>query len=318
MTPPTLLLIFNRPDLTEQVMEQVRQAEPSQLFVAADGPRADYPKDPERCKKAREVATEIDWDCEVYTLFREENLGCKQAVSSAITWFFEHVEAGIILEDDCVPRPTFFPYCAELLERYRDDERIMAVSGDNFQPEDRTYEASYYFSAYPHCWGWATWDRAWKHYDGQISAWKSLRDTNWLEGWLGTEGEAEYWRNIFDRVAREEVDSWAYPWTFACWKAHGLTTLPAINLVTNIGFGDRATHTKTGESETPQFSNDALSFPLRHPSVVVRDYRADQFTSENHYGISDSQPPRWRQLASVIVPNSVKKVVRPVLDGNTR
>jgi hypothetical protein len=311
-----LLLIFNRPDLTEQVMEQIRKAQPPQLFVGADGPRADRPDDSENCEEAREVATDVEWDCEVHTLFREENLGCKQAVSSAITWFFEHVEAGIILEDDCVPHSTFFPYCADLLQRYRHDERVMTISGDNFQPAERTYDASYYFSVYNHVWGWATWRRAWQHYEGNIPAWDSLKGTGWLEGWLGTEEEARYWESIFDRVAREEIDSWAYPWTFSCWREHGLTILPATNLVSNIGFDERSTHTASEESDAARLPVDPLSFPLRHPSGMVRDYEADRFTSEHHFGISDSKLSRWRQLVSKIYPDLLNRTKNCGLLGN--
>ncbi len=307
-TPPVLLLIFNRPDLTEQVMEQIRKAEPPKLFVGADGPREDHPGDEKHCEQVRAVATQVDWDCEVHTLFRDENLGCKQAVSSAITWFFEHVEAGVILEDDCVPHPTFFPYCEELLGRYRDDERVMAISGDNFQPSDRTYDASYYFSIYNHVWGWATWRRAWEHYDGKISAWKSLKNKNWLKGWLGTEEEAEHWRDIFDRVAREEIDSWAYPWTFACWKEHGLTILPAVNLVSNVGFENRGTHTKNRDSAAANLALQALPRPLQHPSSMVRDYKADRFTSRHHFGIQD-HPPNWKEQVLSCLPSKLKNVL---------
>jgi len=308
-TPPTLLLIFNRPDLTAQVMEQVRQAEPSQLFIGADGPRADRPDDARRCERAREVSTRVDWDCEVHTLFRDENLGLKEAVSSAITWFFEHVEAGIILEDDCVPHTTFFPYCAELLDQYRNDERVMVVSGNNFQPNHRTYRASYYFSVYNHCWGWATWRDAWTAYKGAIPDWSSLRETSWLEGWLGRREEAEYWAEIFNRVHRNEIDSWAYPWTFACWKQHGLAALPAVNLVTNIGFGEQATHTKKADGEAAYCSSEPMSFPLDHPSTVVRSYEADRFTAKHHFGIRDG----WQRGVRSLIPEILETKLRPIL-----
>lgn len=174
-TPPTLFLIFNRPDLTAEAFSRIREAAPSQLFVAADGPCAGHPEDENLCQQARDVATRVDWDCDVHTLFRDENLGCKEAVSSAITWFFEHVEAGIILEDDCVPDLSFFPYCGKLLSRYAEDERIFAIGGNNFQPQGREYTASYYYSVYVHIWGWATWRRAWKHYDGKLERWPKLK-----------------------------------------------------------------------------------------------------------------------------------------------
>jgi len=263
-------------------MEQIREAKPPVLFVGADGPRADHSEDATRCERAREVAARVEWDCEVHTLFQEKNLGCKQAVSSAITWFFEHVEAGIILEDDCVPHPTFFPFCAELLDRYEHDERVMTISGNNFQPSTRKYASSYYFSVYPHCWGWATWKQAWQKYDGEIPLWKSLKDTDWLAGWLETEAEVEYWREIFDRVYDGEVDSWAYPWTFSCWREHTLNILPNRNLVSNVGFSNKATHTNKNKSEEYPLKR-AIDFPLSHPKYIVRNYEADLFTSVDHY-----------------------------------
>jgi len=307
MTPPVLLLIFNRPDLTAQVMGRIRQAEPPKLFVGADGPRAGHPKDAERCEEAREVATQVNWDCEVHTLFRDENLGCKQAVSSAITWFFEHVEAGIILEDDCVPHSAFFPYCAELLERYRNDERVMVVSGNNFQPDDRTYRASYYFSVYNHCWGWATWRRAWKQYDGAVQQWPALRDTDWLKGWLDSEAAAEYWASIFARVHRGEVDSWAYPWTYSCWVQHGLAALPAVNLVSNIGFGKQSTHTQNSEAKEASVPVRPLSFPLEHPNAIVRRYKADRYTSMYVYRARRSKDSLKRKAKDLVL--SLNKVL---------
>lgn len=310
--PPVLFTVFNRPDLTEQVMGQIRKAEPPQLFVAADGPRTGMPEDPERCDQAREVATRVDWDCEVHTLFRDENLGCKEAVSSAITWFFEHVEAGIILEDDCVPHPTFFGYCSELLERYRDDKRVMVVSGNNFQPEHRTYPGSYYFSVYHHSWGWATWGEAWDAYDGDISDWPSLRDTSWLKGWLGSKSEAQYWARIFDKVHRGEIDAaWDYPWIFSCWREHGLTALPAANLVSNIGFGDRATHTKNADSDAAHLPVESIPLPLTHPSTLTRHYEADRFTSKRHFGIQEKNVSVREEIRRFI-PERLKAPLRPI------
>src|SRR5262249_20722231 len=158
---PVLFLIFNRPNTTARVMEAIRTAGPGRLYVAADGPRDGNADEAKRCAEVRRIATQVDWPCEVQTLFRERNLGCRQAVSSAITWFFEQEQEGIILEDDCLPSPSFFPYCAELLARFRNDERIMCITGCNFQQDMKGYPYSYYFSKYHHVWGWATWRRAW-------------------------------------------------------------------------------------------------------------------------------------------------------------
>jgi len=287
-------------------MEQIREAAPAELFVGADGPRADHPEDARHCKQAREVATRVDWNCKVHTLFRDENLGCKRAVSSAITWFFEHVEAGVILEDDCVPHPTFFPFCAQLLDRYKHDERIMTISGNNFQPSAREYEASYYFSAYMHCWGWATWRRAWKHYDGEIPAWEKLRNTIWLKRWLGGEAERKYWTDIFDGVYQGESDSWAYPFTFACWREHGLNALPSVNLVSNIGFGKNSTHTRNSENEVAHMPTEPISFPLEHPNTVVRNYEADQFTSKHHF------LPSWKGRLLSKMPEDLQDAILSV------
>jgi hypothetical protein len=304
---PVLLLIYNRPNLTEKVMEQIRQAEPPKLFVGADGPREGHPNDSQRCDRARELATRIDWDCELHTLFRNENLGCKEAVSSAISWFFKHVEEGIILEDDCVPHPTFFPYCTELLNWYRNDERIMTVSGNNFQPEHKVYKYSYYFSGYMHCWGWATWRRAWENYDGDIPAWERLRNTNWLRNWLGGKEEEIYWTDIFDRVYQGAADSWAYPWTFNCWREHGLHVLPKVNLVTNIGFGDQGTHTQSEDDDAAHIPTEPMPFPLDHPDITVRDYEADRYTSKTHY-------IPWGYRLRRHFPVSLKRVVRAAMN----
>lgn len=310
--PPVLLLVFNRPDMTAKVFSQIRKVQPPQLFVAADGPRANHPRDEDLCQEARNVATQVDWDCELHTHFRSENLGLKEAVSSAIMWFFRHVESGIILEDDCVPHPTFFPYCHELLEKYQNDQRVMAISGDNFQPNSKDYDASYYFSAYPHCWGWATWSRAWDWYDGEISEWKRLKNTGWLEGWLGSSPSAEYWADIFDRVANEGVDSWAYPWTFSCWAQHGLTILPAVNLVSNIGFDDRSTHTKQADSGAAHLPTNSLRTPLTHPSCIVRDYSADRHTLENHFGVSNAST-KWSDSVRSFLPRQMRAVIRSLI-----
>jgi hypothetical protein len=311
MVPPVLLIIFNRPDVTKRVMSRVQEVQPSRLFVAADGPRPDHPEDHRLCEEARTVAGQITWECDVRTLFRDQNIGLKQAVSSAITWFFEHVDSGIILEDDCVPHFTFFRYCAELLDRYQHDERIMGISGNDFQPEGHGLLASYYFSAFPHCWGWATWKRAWTHYDGSLQQWPTLRDTKWLNGWLGSGDEVEYWTSIFDRVYRNEIDSWAYPWTYSCWVQHGLTILPKDNLVSNIGFDERATHTKNPDSEAADMPVRPLEFPLEHPASIVRHYQADRYTSKHHYRVAKPRPGIGDRIRARI-PDGIKSVLRPL------
>lgn len=282
LTTPILFLIFNRPDTTKGVFEAIRKAKPPKLFVAADGARPDKPGEWEKCQKVRGIAIVVDWDCEVKTLFRDTNLGCKVAVSRAIDWFFQHVEEGIILEDDCLPTQSFFWFCQELLEKYRYDERVMMISGDNFQFGRKRTDYSYYFSRFTHIWGWASWRRAWKHFDVNMKLWPEIRDGGWLNDWLGDKKRVEYWTQIFEKVYKGKIDTWDYQWTFACWVQNGLSILPNVNLVSNIGFGFDAVHTK-GQSKFNDMKTEPVVFPLSHPKYILRDSVADAFNDRSMF-----------------------------------
>ena len=288
-TPPhqlrtaVLFMIFNRPDTTKQVFEAIRKAKPPRLYVAADGPRADKAGEGEKCEKTRQIAMQVDWDCEVKTLFRDKNLGCKYAVSGAIDWFFENEEEGIILEDDCLPTQSFFWFCEELLERYRGDMRIMAVSGDNFQKGSTRNEFSYYFSRYNHCWGWASWRRAWLYYEKDMQSWPYILDNGYMQDILSDKTAAKYWGKIFEAVYKNKIDTWDYQWTFSCWIQNGLTILPNVNLVSNIGFDGDATHTTGKDNANFQIPVFNLSFPLKHPNWMIRDKRADDYSQKTHF-----------------------------------
>jgi hypothetical protein len=224
------------------------------------------------------IVEHIDWDCEVFRNYAASNLGCRSRVASGITWVFEHVEHAIILEEDCIPHPSFFAYCQDLLSYYRHDERIMHIGGDNFQWGRQRGPYSYYFSRYNHVWGWATWRRAWQYYDMDMKHWPRLRDTQWLLDILGDAAAAQYWRDIFDRTSAHTIDTWDYQWIFACWAQHGLAIVPNTNLISNIGFGSGATHTMARASRLTSLPTSKMTFPLSHPPCVVRDLRADQFT----------------------------------------
>lgn len=280
---PVLFLVFNRPDTTRQVFEAIRQAQPSQLFIAADGPRESKAGEAEKCVEVRRIVDEgIDWDCKVHRLYRTNNVGCKVAVSSAIDWFFDNVEEGIILEDDCLPHPTFFRFCEELLNKYRNDNRIGQISGVNFQFGKKRMGYSYYFSRYTHIWGWASWRRAWKNYNVDMKLWPEIRDSGWLQDWLRDKKLTQYWMRIFEKVYLGKIDTWDYQWIFACWMQNGLTILPNVNLISNIGFGKEAVHTK----KKSLFANmvvEAIDFPLNHPPFVIRDEKADRFTEKTHF-----------------------------------
>jgi hypothetical protein len=293
---PVLFLVFNRPDTTKRVFETIRQAQPFQLFVAADGPRKNKSGEAEKCKDVRKIVHEgIDWDCEVKTLFRDKNLGCKVAVNSAINWFFEHVEEGIILEDDCLPHPTFFRFCEELLNKYRNDERIGLISGDNFQFGKNQRKYSYYFSRYIHIWGWATWRRVWKNYDVDMKLWPEIRDEEWLQRWFGNKKLAKYWMRIFESVYRGKIDTWDYQLAFACWIQNYLTVLPNVNLVSNIGCR-AGTHTTRGKDKSANIPTEAMKFPLVHMPFVIRDSHRDKNEERYLTEFTDTLKNKMREI----------------------
>jgi hypothetical protein len=275
LNTPVLFLIFNRPDTTQVVFDEIRKAKPAQLFVAADGPRRDRPDDTENCRNVREIIRQVDWDCKVTTLFREENLGCKKAISSAIDWFFSFVEEGIILEDDCVPDQSFFLFCQELLEKYHDDERIMMITGDNLQFGKNGTQDSYYFSHDFLIWGWATWKRAWKYYDVDIKNWPEIHENGYLNNVLSEKRVVKYWESIFESVYRGTTDTWDYQWVFSCWCQGGLSIIPNKNLVSNIGC-EYGTHTNGADSVFSKLPAEKITFPLIHPKYIIRNIESER------------------------------------------
>lgn len=282
---PVAFIIFNRPDATERVFAEIAKAQPPKLLVVADGPRENRVGEAEKCAATRAIIDRVDWDCEVLANFSEVNLGCKRRVSSGIDWVFKQVEEAIILEDDCVPDPTFFRYCQELLERYRHDQRIGMISGNNFQFGRRRNDDSYYFSKYVHIWGWATWRDRWTgSYDVSMAKWPRIRDEGWLTDMVGNEREAIFWNKIFERVHRGEIDTWDYQWVLANWLEGRSTVLPATNLISNIGFDANATHT-TGDSELANLASEPVIFPLKHPVGVIRNMQADAYSEKKCFQI---------------------------------
>lgn len=272
---PILLIIYNRPDHTRKVMEAIRRLEPRFLYITADGPNKNKPGDDEKCKLTREIALEVEWRSEVKKRFLETNLGCGKGVSSGITWFFEQVEEGIILEDDCIPEDSFFPYCAFLLNHFRNDTNIMHVGGRNNLTEERDIKESVYFSAYNHIWGWATWRRAWNLYDFNMSDLGCVTQTRRLNYYFKNKHIREYWKQELVELKNNPVDTWDYQWLYTIWKNKGLSVLPSGNLVQNIGFGEGATHT-TIDFSSEMASYTDLKFPLVLPRNKRIDYRADE------------------------------------------
>jgi hypothetical protein len=272
--PPVILIIFNRPDTTRKVFEAIRAAEPPRLLVVSDGPRPSKPGEAERCAATRAIIDEVDWDCEVSKDFSAENLGCRRRVASGISWAFGLVDRAIILEDDCVPSPSFFPYCAELLERYAEDERIMMVSGDNQLFGASFSGESYYFSRNVHAWGWATWRRAWDKFDLPMADWPEIRRRHLLDPYFETSSDRYYWDSLLQYVYEGNIDTWDYQWVYSILANNGLSIVPKVNLVRNIGFNADATHTKA-ESVYGSLEAAEIKFPLGHPRIVVQSSDAD-------------------------------------------
>jgi len=276
-TTPILFLIFNRPDTTSMVFDKIKSVRPKRLYIAADGPRTDNTKDTILCEAVRKIVSVVDWDCEVKTLYREQNLGCKVAVSSAIDWFFENEEEGIILEDDCLPSDTFFAFCEELLQKYKDINKIMQISGNNFQNGKTRGDGSYYFSRYNHIWGWATWRRAWQQYDVNMNSFNNFVKENKIDKIFTNNKIKNYWIGIFNKTYKSEIDTWDYQWTFSIWNLDGCAILPNTNLVKNIGIGGDSTHTSNFDKITYEMILGTIN-KIIHPTVFLCNKEADDYT----------------------------------------
>jgi hypothetical protein len=315
MRTPVALLIFNRPEVTERVFQEIRRARPSKLFVIADGPRAGRVGEKEKCLATRAIIDRVDWSCEVLKNYSDVNLGVGDRPASGIRWVFEHVEEAIILEDDCLPHPTFFHYCDDLLEKYRNDTRIMHISGNNIDFGAQKRQFSYFYSCYCYSWGWATWRRAFQYYEPELKLWPMLRNTSWLLDILGDPRIVAFWSEKFDMNYKLgiRVVGWDWPWLFACWANHGLSIMPSVNLVSNIGFGEDATHTKKPDRRF-NFPTAEMNFPLNHPLYMIRDTEAEVSVIE---GLGLSLEPsdlyhRLRRKTLATLPAPARKFISSV------
>lgn len=277
---PVLLLGFNRADKLLRAIEPLRLVKPRSVFIAVDGPRESRPEEAARCRETQQAAGRaIDWECTVQTLFRERNLGCRRAVSEAITWALEQVEELMIIEDDCVVDPSFFRMCRVLLDRHRDDSFVHHIAASNFQEGQWRGDGAYYASKYAHCWGWATWRRAWRTYTDDLTVLEQFCESEAFSKRHPTDNEREYWRHAVALCRSGEVDSWAYRWTLSCWLHGAVTLLPNVNLVANIGFDEEGTHTKDATAAHRQERRSLEDFPA--PSSLQTDVEADRFSFEH-------------------------------------
>lgn len=285
MNEPVLVIAFNRPDLLEQLLQRLREIQPAHLYVAVDGPRPDRPGESAKVEACRELVASVDWPCEVHRLFHDRNHGCGLGVSTAITWFFDHVDRGIILEDDIIPDPSFFGFCTELLDRFEHDDRVFAITGCNFVPPSAQSHPgdAYRFSRVAHIWGWATWRRSWNTYRLDIQGWRKQLPMArlWRSSGRSVSGSL-FWAMTFELMARKQVDTWDAQLVFAAMRQDQLIATCNTNLVRNIGFGDDATHTLEVVDIEPVGSVVLPTKPIR----VEADDRADAWTRLHHFQVT--------------------------------
>jgi len=283
---PILFLIFNRKDVTQRVFDQIKKAKPKYLYVAADGPRPENDADQINCAETREIVNQIDWDCELKTLFRENNLGCGPAVVSAIDWFFKNIEQGIVLEDDCYPDLSFFDYCEELLEKYRYTGNVKFIGGNNFQNGNLRGEGSYYFSRYPTSWGWASWRRSWELFNHDITEAEQNIAAGKLDSIFNSKQEKKHWQKSLKMASQDTKGIWDFHFYYALWKSNGYCITPNKNLVINLGFFDGGTHYFLKDSTKTNPRCEEISTPLLHPKDIAINKEADKYTFNHFYSHS--------------------------------
>ena len=277
LATPVALIVFNRPDVTERVFKRIAEAKPQTLLLIADGPRTK--DEATACAQVRELVERVDWDCRVLKNFSDVNLGCKRRVTSGLDWVFSQFSEAIILEDDCLPSHSFFRFCQTVLERYRDDERIFTISGNNFQFGLPRTDASYYFSRYAEIWGWATWRRAWQYNDAAMNTWPDFNSQGCIRWVFEHPAEQEYWGQYFQQSYEGKIDAWGYIWFYTCLSQSGLAVMPEVNLVSNIGFGSAATHTSDTNSRFANVPACEIG-PIKHPQLTIRHVEADTYYFE--------------------------------------
>lgn len=275
METPVAIIVFNRPNLTIEVMNVLRRVKPKHLLVIADGPRSSIEDDVQRCLAVRQLVDKmIDWDCRVDKNYSDINLGCKRRPETGIDWVFERVDQAIILEDDCLPNESFFPYCESLLNKYRYDERVMMISGYCFFSNEHRSDVSYHYSYLASTWGWATWRRAWLLNDPFLTNWSLVVESKLIERLFPNKIHTKYWYDVFAKILDGRLtDAWDYQWQLSCWVNSGYRIFPTVNLIKNIGYGQDATHTFT--QSVYANSTNTIALPLKSPSLMIKSYELD-------------------------------------------
>ena len=300
LSTPVVFSVFNRPATTSRVFARIRELRPSKLLIVADGPRPDRPGEAELCAEVRRIVTSIDWPCELLTNFSETNLGCHPRIVSGYDWAFSLVEEAILLEDDTLPDPSFFHFCSELLEKYRDDFRIASITGTNYVHRGRpVVPDSYTFSLLGSLWGWATWRSRWESYDRSLENWQVLRARGAVLQILGDRRAARWWTRIFDQCyERGERAAWDYRWTYTNLFQHRFSVVPRINLVENIGFGEAATHTKSVDKRLVA-KVGCVDLPCRHPPALIWDRSFDKAFQRKKYPPLNRYIDKLKQIVTL-------------------
>ncbi len=271
---PVVLICFNRPILTKKVFKQIKKKKPSKLFIIMDGPRHKYSEDLKNIKKVKKIFREINWKCKVYKDYAKENLGLKRRVVTGLNWVFKKVDKAIILEDDCYPTDNFFTFCESMLNFYKDNKKVLAITGNNFQtaPIDNK---SYYFSKYSHIWGWATWRSTWDLFNDEEKYIRKFLNSKKFKRINKIVDEQNYWKSMYYQIKRGSLKSWAFYFLINIWKKDGLTVTPNKNLIINLGINNISSSNKNDPNLKINLSKTDIKFPLTHPEIIKVNETAD-------------------------------------------
>jgi len=311
---PILFVIFNRPETTAITFEAIKKVKPQKLYIAADGARQEVEEDILKCKRTRDIIQKIDWNCEVKTLFRNENLGVVKGVISAIDWFFANEDHGIILEDDCLPSDSFWLYMQILLNYYKENEEVMHISGSNFI-DTQKLNTSIYFSYFGSCWGWASWRRAWKKYD--LNLIENVSEKDYLEILKKvsiTTKHYNYFKNHLNYHRTGNDNIWDWRWTFCIWFYNGIVINPKYNMIKNIGYGTEATTSK-GKNQARNkiaaletFDINKIIFPKK-----IEINKELEIKIQNIYNPPLTFKLKIKKVIGKIIPSFLKKQIKKML-----
>ncbi len=304
MTLPILLLLFNRPKLTKVLISKLKEIKPSKIYINIDGPRKNNSKDIVLSKEVMKELQNINWTKNIKIKLSKENKGCRKSVKEAIDWVLSEENSIIILEDDCIPSIKFFNFCSKMITKFKDNNRIKVITGNNFQNK-KIGDGDYYFSKYAHCWGWATWKRAWNDYDEKMSFWNKFKLSDEWKSLHQHKYENEYWKRKFDLVSANKIDSWAYVWLASIWFNKGVSITPNQNLVQNIGFNHESTHTYGYDVDkySRVINDEDITFD-NHPKDININKQADLFVFESHFnGKYNFWPWRFVYIVKILIKN---------------